>query len=160
MERTLAIIKPDAVAGGVVGTILAMIEQAGFRICGLEMVRLTKERAREFYAVHEGKPFFGSLSAFMASGPVVVVALEREDAVAHLRKVIGATDPAEAEAGTIRALYAENKERNAIHASDSDETARQFADPAVRSRTADLILEARDADLEAAEWIDEALREW
>lgn len=125
MERTLAIIKPDAVAGGVLGTVLAVIEQAGFRVCGLEMVRLTEERAQEFYAVHEGKPFFGSLTAFMASGPVVVVALEREDAVACLRELMGSTNPAQAEEGTVRRRFGESIERNAIHGADSPEAARR-----------------------------------
>lgn len=125
MERTLAIIKPNAVGRGLVGTVLAMIEGARFRVCGLEMVRLTKERAEEFYAVHQGKPFFESLTAFMASGPVVVVALEREDAVSCLRRLMGATDPAQAEEGTVRRRFGESVERNVIHGSDSPETAAQ-----------------------------------
>jgi nucleoside-diphosphate kinase len=125
MQRTLAIIKPDAVARGLSGRILAHLEEQGFRIRGLRMMRLTEAQAREFYAVHRERPFYESLVAFMTSGPVVPVLLEREDAIARLREVIGATDPAEAAEGTIRALYAESKERNAIHASDAEETARR-----------------------------------
>src|SRR5690625_3278376 len=125
MQRTLAIIKPDAVARGLGGRILAHLEEQGFRIRGLRMMRLTEAQAREFYAVHRERPFYDNLVAFMTSGPVVPVLLEREDAIAKLREVIGATDPAEAAAGTIRALFAESKERNAIHASDAEETARR-----------------------------------
>ncbi len=123
MTRTLAIIKPDAVASGKTGSILAHLEAAGFRIRGLRMTRLTETQAGEFYAVHRERPFYGSLVAFMTSGPCVPMVLEAEDAVDRLRAVIGATDPAEAEPGTVRALYAESKERNAIHASDSPENA-------------------------------------
>jgi len=125
MERTLAIIKPDAVARGLTGTILAMIEGAGFRICALEMVCMTKERAEEFYAVHRGKSFFESLASFMASGPVVVVALERQDAVGCLRHLMGATDPSQAEEGTVRRRFGESVERNAIHGADSPGAARR-----------------------------------
>lgn len=128
MSLTLAIIKPDAVEGRKVGRILARLEDEGFVIRAAEFVHLDDAGAAEFYAVHRERPFFESLRRFMTSGPVLALALEREDAVAHLRRVIGATDPAEAEAGTVRALYAESKERNAIHASDSDETARQELD--------------------------------
>ncbi|HEY8484378.1 MAG TPA: nucleoside-diphosphate kinase [Longimicrobiales bacterium] len=127
MAYTLAIIKPDAVARGLTGRILAHLEEDGFRIRGLRMLRLTEAQAREFYAVHRERPFYESLVRFMTSGPVVPVLLEREDAVARLREVIGATDPAEAKPGTIRALYAESKERNAIHASDSPENATREA---------------------------------
>lgn len=127
MAYTLAIIKPDAVARGLAGRILAHLEEDGFRIRGLRMLRLTEAQAREFYAVHRERPFYESLVRFMTSGPVVPVLLEREDAVARLRQVIGATDPAEAKPGTIRALYAESKERNAIHASDSPENATREA---------------------------------
>jgi nucleoside-diphosphate kinase len=123
MSRTLAIVKPDAVASGHTGAIIAHLQKEGFRILALRMTRLTREQAGEFYAVHRERPFYGELVEFMTSGPVVPLALEREDAVARLRQVIGATDPAEAEAGTIRKLYAESKGRNAIHASDSDENA-------------------------------------
>jgi len=120
---TLAIIKPDAVAANQIGKIIAHLEKEGFQIREAQMVRLTKERAQSFYEVHRERPFFQPLVSFMTSGPALAMALERDDAVAHLRKVIGATDPAQAEAGTIRKLYAESKERNAIHASDSPENA-------------------------------------
>jgi nucleoside-diphosphate kinase len=119
MERTLAIVKPDAVRNGRTGKIIAHLEEQGFRILTLRMLRLSTAQAGAFYEVHRERPFYASLVAFMTSGPCVPLMLEREGAVSHLRKVIGATDPAQAEAGTIRALYAESKERNAIHASDS-----------------------------------------
>ena len=121
--RTLAILKPDAVANGYTGKILAHLEDAGFRIVGLRMLQLSTERAGEFYAVHRERPFYGELVEFMSSGPVVVAALQGEDAVAKYRETIGATDPAEAAEGTIRRLYAESKGRNAVHGSDSDENA-------------------------------------
>jgi nucleoside-diphosphate kinase len=121
--QTLAIIKPDAVASGKSGRILAHLQEAGFTVRALRMTRLARAEAEAFYAVHRGRPFYGSLCAFMTSGPCVPMVLERADAVPHLRAVIGATDPAEAAAGTVRKLYAESKERNAIHASDSDENA-------------------------------------
>ena len=121
--RTLAIIKPDAVLAGHVGQILAHLEREGFTLRAARLVRLSTAQAEAFYAVHRERPFFRSLVAFMTSGPVLVLALERQNAVDHLREVIGATDPAEAKAGTIRRLYAQSKERNAIHASDSAETA-------------------------------------
>lgn len=120
---TLAIIKPDAIANGRTGLILAHLQQAGFELRSARLVRLTRSEAEAFYAVHKGRPFFADLVQFMTSGPCLPMALEREDAVAHLRTVIGATDPAEAAAGTIRKLYAESKGRNAIHASDSLENA-------------------------------------
>ena len=123
MSRTLAIIKPDAVASGHAGKILAHLEREGFRVLGMRMTRLSQEQAGAFYAVHRERPFYGELVDFMVSGAVVPIALEREDAVAKLREVIGATDPAEAAEGTVRKLYAESKGRNAIHASDSDENA-------------------------------------
>lgn len=123
MSRTLAIIKPDAVASGKAGNILAHLEEKGFRILGMRLTRLSPERAGEFYAVHRERPFYAELVEFMTSGPVVPLALEKGDAVAALREVIGSTDPAEAAPGTIRKLYAESKGRNAIHASDSDENA-------------------------------------
>jgi nucleoside-diphosphate kinase len=125
MNQTLAIIKPDAVAAGKAGAVLAHLEQQGFRIASMRMTRLNPDQARTFYEVHRERPFFASLVSFMTSGPVIPLVLEAEDAVPLLRRVIGATDPAEAEEGTIRALYAESKERNAIHASDSDENARR-----------------------------------
>jgi len=121
--HTLGIIKPDAFNSGKAGKIIAHLEHAGFRITASRVLHLTKDEAGEFYAVHRGRPFYASLVAFMTSGPCMPMVLERQDAVATLRSVIGATDPAEAEAGTIRKLYAESKERNAIHASDSDENA-------------------------------------
>ncbi|HUG00577.1 MAG TPA: nucleoside-diphosphate kinase [Longimicrobiales bacterium] len=127
MQTTLAIIKPDA-CGRHEGAILARLQDDGFRIRALRLLRLTEAQARAFYEIHRDRPFYESLVAFMTSGPVVPVALEREDAVARLRAVIGATDPAEADAGTIRADFAESKERNAIHASDSvDNAAREVA---------------------------------
>ena len=120
---TLAIIKPDAVAAGHAGKILALLEGQGFKIRSARLVRMSQAQAEAFYAVHRERPFFRSLVTFMTSGPALPLALERDDAVAHLREVIGATDPAEAKAGTIRKLYAQSKERNAIHASDSAENA-------------------------------------
>ncbi len=121
--RTLAIVKPDAVASGKTGNIIAHLERAGFVLRAAKLVRLTAAEAGAFYAVHQGRPFYDSLVEFMTSGPCLPIALERENAVAQLRSVIGATDPAEAAEGTIRKLYAESKGRNAIHASDSDENA-------------------------------------
>lgn len=123
--QTLAIIKPDAVAAGKAGKVLAHLEQAGFKLRGARMLRLSQAQAEAFYAVHRERPFYQSLCAFMTSGPCIPLALERDDAVARLREVIGATDPREAAAGTVRALYAESKERNAIHASDSPENAQR-----------------------------------
>ena len=122
---TLAIIKPDAVASGQAGKVLSHIEGAGFAVRGTRMVRLSTAQAEAFYAVHRDRPFFRPLVAFMTSGPCIPLALERADAVAHLRTVIGATDPKDAAPGTVRALYAESKERNAIHASDSEENGRR-----------------------------------
>jgi nucleoside-diphosphate kinase len=127
MESTLAIIKPDAVERNLTGRILAHLEEAGFRIRAIRCMRLTRAQAEEFYAVHRERPFYGSLVQFMTSGPVFPVLLERDDAVATLRTVIGATDPAEADDGTVRALYAESKERNSIHASDAADTAAREA---------------------------------
>jgi|SRR5688572_1851571 nucleoside-diphosphate kinase len=124
MERTLAIIKPDAVSAGKAGKILAHLEAAGFRVRALRMVRLSESEAGEFYAVHRERPFYSPLVRFMTSGTAIPMVLEAEGAVAKLRQVIGATDPAQAEAGTVRKLYAESKERNAIHASDSPENAK------------------------------------
>ncbi len=123
MTQTLAIIKPDAVAAGKAGEILAHLEAAGFAVRALRMTRLGTPEAEAFYAVHRERPFFRSLCTFMTSGACLPMVLERADAVSHLRTVIGATDPAEAAAGTVRKLYAESKERNAIHASDSAESA-------------------------------------
>jgi nucleoside-diphosphate kinase len=123
MNRTLTIIKPDAVGSGKAGKILAHLETAGFTVKALRMTRLTGAQAREFYAVHKERPFYGDLVKFMTSGPCIPMVLEADGAVGKLREVIGATDPAEAAEGTVRKLYAEDKERNAIHASDSDENA-------------------------------------
>jgi nucleoside-diphosphate kinase len=120
---TLAIIKPDAVAAGNAGKILALLEGQGFALRAARFVRLSQAEAEAFYAVHRERPFYRSLVTFMTSGPCVPLALERDDAVSRLRDVIGATDPAEAKAGTVRKLYAQSKERNAIHASDSSENA-------------------------------------
>ena len=122
-NRTLAIVKPDAFSAGKAGKILAHIEGAGFKIIAARVTHLSEAEAGEFYAVHRERPFYGSLTKFMTSGPCMPVVLEKADAVSAFRKTIGATDPAEAEAGTIRKLFAESKERNAIHASDSDENA-------------------------------------
>ena len=127
-SMTLTIIKPDSVASGKAGRILAHLEGAGFSIRAMRMTRLSREAAAEFYAEHRGKGFFEPLIEFMTSGPVIVAALSREDAVAELRRVIGATDPAEAELSTVRAIFAESKTRNAIHGSDSDNSARRELD--------------------------------
>lgn len=123
MERTLAIIKPDAVEAGHTGKILARLEEEGFRVLALRKLRLSEAQAGAFYEVHRERPFYGSLVAFMTSGPCVPVALERDDAVAYLRRVMGATNPEEADEGTIRKLFASSIERNAIHGSDSPENA-------------------------------------
>lgn len=123
MSRTLAIIKPDAVASGKAGRILAHLEAAGFTVRALRLARLGEAEAGEFYAVHRERPFYGELVEFMTSGPCMPMILETDDAVAKLRETIGATDPADAAEGTVRRLYAESKGRNAIHASDSDENA-------------------------------------
>ena len=122
-NKTLTIIKPDAFASGKAGKILAHLEAQGFKVVASRVMHLTPAQAGEFYAVHRERPFFASLSAFMTSGPCMPMILEKSDAVAALRTAIGATDPAQADAGTVRKLYAESKERNAIHASDSDENA-------------------------------------
>ena len=121
MERTLAIIKPDAVAAGHAGKILDRILAEGFAVRAMKLVTLTQTEAEGFYAVHAGRPFFGELTTFMASGPCVPLVLEREDAVAHWRTTIGATNPAQADAGTIRQLFATSVGENAVHGSDSAE---------------------------------------
>jgi nucleoside-diphosphate kinase len=126
-NRTLTIIKPDAFNSGKAGLIIALLEKSGFKIIASRVMRLTEAQAGAFYAVHKDRPFFGSLTRFMTSGKCMPIVLERADAVGTLRKVIGATDPAEAEQGTVRKLYAESKERNAIHASDADENAEREA---------------------------------
>ena len=120
---TLGIVKPDAVGRGKTGEILTHLLRAGFLLRATQLVRLTPAQAGAFYAVHRGRPFYPDLVQFMTSGPCLPMALEREDAVMHLRTVIGATDPAEAAPGTIRKLFAESKGKNAIHASDSAENA-------------------------------------
>ena len=123
IERTLSIIKPDATRRDITGKINAAFEAAGLRIVAQKRLRLTLERARAFYAVHEARPFYDDLCAFMTSGPVVVQVLEGENAIAKNREVMGATDPAEAAPGTIRALYGESIEANSVHGSDAPETA-------------------------------------
>ncbi len=124
LERTLSIIKPDAVKKHATGDILKTLEDKGFRILGMRMLEITKEQAEGFYAVHAGKPFYDSLTTFMSSGPIVVLALEKEGAIADLRALMGATNPAKAEAGTIRKKWASSIEHNAIHGSDAEDTAR------------------------------------
>jgi nucleoside-diphosphate kinase len=123
VERTFSIIKPDAVAEGHSGEILAMLQQAGFKILGMRMTQLSEAQAKAFYAVHSARPFYGGLVKFMTEGPIVVLALEREDAVKKLREVMGATNPANAAEGTVRKRFAANIERNCIHGSDAPETA-------------------------------------
>ena len=123
LQKTFSIIKPDAVATGKAGQVLAHLEAAGFRVLALRMTRLSQSQAEGFYGVHRERPFFGSLVKFMTEGPVILMALEREDAVKKLREVMGATNPANAADGTIRKLFAESIERNAIHGSDAPETA-------------------------------------
>jgi nucleoside-diphosphate kinase len=124
---TLTIIKPDAFGSGKAGKIISHLEQQGFRVRAARVVRLSDAEAKQFYAVHRERPFYAPLVAFMTSGPSMPMVLEKSDAVAALRAAIGATDPKEAGAGTVRKLYAESKERNAIHASDSDENAAREA---------------------------------
>ena len=124
IERTLSIVKPDAVRKGVIGGCLAKLEEAGLQIVATRMIHLTKAQAQEFYAVHEARPFYGSLVEFMTSGPVVVSVLEGENAIAKNREVMGATDPGNAAEGTIRKLFGSNIENNAVHGSDAPETAR------------------------------------
>lgn len=124
LQRTFSIIKPDAVAKNAIGDILRMIQESGFRIIGTKMLEISKAQAEGFYAVHASRPFFDSLTTFMSSGPIVVLALEKENAIADLRKLMGATNPANAEAGTVRKKWAESIERNAIHGSDAEDTAR------------------------------------
>ena len=125
LQRTFAIIKPDAVAKNATGDILTTITSSGFKIIGMKQLHITKEQAEGFYAVHSARPFFGSLTTFMSSGPIVVLALEKEnDAIAAWRKLMGATNPANAEAGTIRKKWAESIERNTVHGSDAEDTAR------------------------------------
>lgn len=122
-QRTLTIIKPDSVANGNIGAIIAHLERDGFQIVAARMLRLSREQAGAFYAVHAHRPFYADLVSYMTSGPVWAMCLEREDAVHHLRSVMGATNPADAEEGTIRAAYGTSIERNAIHGSDSAQNA-------------------------------------
>jgi nucleoside-diphosphate kinase len=124
-NRTLTIIKPDAFNSGKGAQIIALLEKAGFKIIASRVMQMSQAQAEAFYEVHRERPFFAPLTRFMTSGKCMPMVLERADAVATLRKVIGATDPAEAEPGTVRKLYAESKERNAIHASDSDDNAQR-----------------------------------
>lgn len=123
MERTLAILKPDSVAAGKAGAMIAKLQEEGFVVRGLKMLRLTEAQAQAFYEVHKARPFYGSLVEFMTSGPVIPLALERENAVLQLREVMGATDVAKAAPGTIRQLFGTSIEQNAIHGSDSAENA-------------------------------------
>ncbi|WP_282015264.1 nucleoside-diphosphate kinase [Marinifilum flexuosum] len=122
-DRTFTMIKPDAVSAGHIGAILAKINEAGFRIAAMKYTQITKEQAKKFYEVHKDRPFYDELTDFMSSGPIVAAILEKEDAVAAFRKLIGATNPAEAEEGTIRKEFAESMSKNAVHGSDSDENA-------------------------------------
>jgi nucleoside-diphosphate kinase len=122
-ERTFSIIKPDAVGAGQAGDVLARIEKAGFRVLAVRMRRLTRAEAEGFYHVHRERPFFGSLCEFMSSGPCITLVLERENAIAHLREIMGATDPAKAAPGTIRKDFASSIEANCIHGSDAADTA-------------------------------------
>ncbi len=124
---TFTMIKPTAVRSGNAGAILAMIQEGGFRIIAMKMTKLTEERARQFYGVHEGKPFFESLVHFMSSGPIVAAILTKEDAVASFRNLIGPTNPAEAPEGTVRHYFGLNIQENAVHGSDSDDNARREA---------------------------------
>ncbi len=123
MEQTLAIIKPDAVARRLTGRILAAIEESGLQIAALKMIRLSRPQAEGFYAVHRGRPFFDSLTAFMSSGPAVAIVLEGERAIARWRELMGATDPAKAAEGSLRRRFATDIEKNAVHGSDAPETA-------------------------------------
>ena len=122
-DRTLFIVKPDAVQRNLIGKILAHVEQEGFRIAEARLTRLTREQCQEFYAEHNGKPFFGDLVGYMTSGPVMLTCLEREQAIPRLREVVGATDPAQAADGTIRKVFGESKQMNSVHASDSPASA-------------------------------------
>jgi len=122
-EQTLAIIKPDAVKKNIIGKIIQRIEDEGFKVSAMKMLHLTKDEAKGFYIVHKARPFYESLTDFMSSGPVVVMALERENAISHWRLVMGATDPAQAKPGTLRHAYGFSVERNAVHGSDARETA-------------------------------------
>jgi nucleoside-diphosphate kinase len=123
MQRTFTILKPDTVASGSAGAIISRLEKEGFRIVAMKRLHLTEKQAQGFYYVHKDRPFFGSLVKFMSEGPIIPMVLEADNAIEKLRKVMGATDPAKAEAGTIRKEFATNIERNAIHGSDGPDTA-------------------------------------
>jgi len=123
IEQTFAIVKPDAVASGHTGKIIERVEAEGFRIRGLKLLRLSRQQAEGFYEVHRERPFYGSLVEFMCEGPVVVMVLQRDNAIAHWRATMGATNPEKAATGTVRKLYAKSIERNAVHGSDATETA-------------------------------------
>lgn len=140
IERTLSLIKPDAVGNNVIGQICRRFEDAGLRIVAARMLHLSREQAEQFYAVHRERPFYADLVAFMTSGPIVAQVLEGENAIARNREVMGATDPAQAEAGTIRADFAAGVEQNAVHGSDAAETAAEeiaffFAEHDIHPRT-------------------------
>jgi nucleoside-diphosphate kinase len=137
MERTLAIIKPDAVGRALIGDIIKRIQAEGFAISGLRLIRLSQAQAESFYEVHKERPFYASLCKYMSSGPVVVAVLEREGAIAKWREVMGATDPSKAAQGTIRAQFGTNVEQNAVHGSDAPETAAR--EVAFFFRTLDLL---------------------
>jgi len=124
LQRTLAIIKPDAVRKNAIGSIIEQLERNSFRILAMKILEISQRQAEQFYAVHAHRPFYNSLTNFMSSGPIVVLALERENAVADLRKLMGATNPADAAEGTIRKKWASSIEQNAIHGSDAEESAR------------------------------------
>ncbi len=125
MEKTLGIVKPDAVKAGRSGKIIDIIENAGLKIIAMKKISLSKEQAKQFYEVHKDKPFYESLTEFMSSGKIIVMAIEGENAIAKYRQIMGATDPAKAEKGTIRNLYGTNIEHNAVHGSDAPETAKE-----------------------------------
>ncbi len=124
-KKTFTMIKPDAVGDGNSGAIIKMIEEAGFKIVAMKKTQLTKEKAGDFYAVHKERPFYNDLCAYMSSGPIIPMILEKENAVEDFRKLIGATNPANADEGTVRKLFAKSIEANAIHGSDADDTAEQ-----------------------------------
>lgn len=134
-EKTLAIIKPDAVKKKAIGKILQRIEEEGFKISGLKMLHLSKEEAKGFYIIHKDKHFYESLTDFMSSGEIVILVLEREDAIAHWRMVMGVTDPALAEPGTLRHMFGFSIERNAVHGSDSPDTAEWEIDYFYKDKT-------------------------
>lgn len=123
VERTLSIVKPDGVAKNLIGEVIGRFEREGLKVLALKMVHMTKEQAQGFYAVHREKPFFNSLTDFMSSGPAVVMVLEGEDAISRTRRIMGATNPKDADPGTIRKEFADNVERNIVHGSDSPQTA-------------------------------------